>query len=125
MIDWSKKMSSSSYLEILQRQVEKSLQTERVKKIFEIDEDTTEVDEKIDLRFERSSDKLEDNYYFTILKITNTSKDPISFLLHLSIGGGDSSFDRKIKLNVKESVSIPTDARWRKDVFNGSYVFFE
>jgi hypothetical protein len=118
-------MSSSSYSEILQRQVEKSLQTERVKKLFKIDEDTAEVDEKIDLRFVRSSDKLEDNYYFTILKITNISKDSISFLLHLSIGGGDSSFERKIKLKVKESVSIPTDARWRKDVFDGSYVYFE
>jgi hypothetical protein len=92
---------------------------------FEIDESTTCINDTLDMLYKRSSEHMEENgRFFTILQIGNITENTLSFKLHLEVGV-DSTYDKIVQSQVNKVITVPTDARWEKDSFYGSYIDFQ
>jgi hypothetical protein len=92
--------------------------------LYELDESVEAIGDTLLIDFRKSAEPIVDNgfYYFTILQLTNNSKQDEKLHLHLEIGGGDSIYDRTVTLAPGQMIMIPTDKRWTKDTMEGSYI---
>ena len=115
--------NTEEFMKVLVYQMENPTKSISKTETYPLDIHTTVVSQVLDVYFLRSSEQIEEGFY-TILKIKNISYNQVQFKIHLEIGQ-DTTFEKSICLDPKNTISIPTNARWDKDDFNGSFIVLE